>query len=126
VARLVAFRPAAGRRERDDRSRPSARGELQRDVTAERVAGEVRHLEARLVHRALDGVGEHGVADLPLDRRAAGVAGQRRCEHVVMGLERRQHQLPGAPGVGEAVQAHERRPGAAAMRCGEREHRAEA
>ncbi len=53
--------PTAGRGERHDRPRPPARGELERDVAAERVADEVRSLEARVVHRPLDGVG-HRVA----------------------------------------------------------------
>ena len=45
--RAPSRRPARARRP----SRPAARGELQRDVAAERVADDVRRLEARLVHR---------------------------------------------------------------------------
>ena len=53
------------------------------------------------------------------ERRPAGVARQRRREHVVPALERGQHQLPRAPRVGEAVQQHERLARAAAVRRGE-------
>jgi hypothetical protein len=115
----VATGPAARRSERHDRPRPSARGQLQRDPAAERVAGEVRQRKARPVHRALDLVGDRRVADLALDRRPAGVARERQREDVVAALERREDELPRAPGLGEAVQAHERRPGACAVRCGE-------
>ena len=94
-------------------------GYLQRDVAAERVADDVGGLEPGLVHRPLDPVGEHLVADLALDRRAAGVAGEGQREHVVLGLELRQDQLPAAPGVGEPVQADHRRAGAAAVNRGE-------
>ena len=44
------------------------------------------------------------------------MAGQRRGQHVVPALERGQHELPRAPRVGEPVQEHERRAGAAAVR----------
>jgi len=55
------------------------------------------------------------------------VAGERRGEDVVLALEARQHQLPGAPGVGEPVQEDERRAGPAAVRGTERAgHRARA
>ena len=54
--------------------------------------------------------------DLARERRPAGVAGQGRRQHVVAALQRGQHELPGPPGVGEAVQADQRRAGAAAMR----------
>ena len=53
----------------------------------------------------------------------ARVPGQRQREHVVPALERGQHELPHAPRVGEAVQQHQRRPGAAAMRRRERRSR---
>lgn len=87
----------------------------------------MRVLEARFVHRPLDLVGEQVVADLPLDRRPARVPGERRGEHLVTALERGQDQLPGAPGVGEAMQAHQRWPRASTMRSGERRiHGAEA
>ena len=99
------------------RARATARGELQRDEAAERVADEVGGLEARVVHRALDRVGDQRVrSTLAVERRPARVAGQRRREHVVAALERGQHELPRPPRVHEAVQAHERRAGAAAVR----------
>jgi hypothetical protein len=75
----------------------------------------VRGLEARRVHRALDRVGEHGIADRSFDRRPAGVTGERRRQDVVPPLQRGQDELPAAPGVGEPVQAHERRPRAAVV-----------
>ena len=119
--RVVAGRPAAGRRERDDRARPAALGELQRDEAAERVAGQVRGLEAGRVHGPLDRVGQRRLVDLAVERGTARVAGERDRQDVVAAFERGQDELPGAPGVDEAVQAHERRPGAAAM--GRREPR---
>jgi len=79
----------------------------------------VRGLEARLVDRPLDRVGERGVADLSLDRRPARVPGEGQGQDVVTALERGQNELPGAPGVGEAVEAYQRRPGASAVRWGE-------
>src|SRR3954463_4991907 len=48
--------PPAARGERAPRARPPARRQLQRHVAAERVADQVRCLEARLVHRLLDRV----------------------------------------------------------------------
>ena len=58
VRRLGARVPTAGGCERDDRPCPPARRELERDVTAERVADEVRGVDARRVQRALDAVGQ--------------------------------------------------------------------
>jgi hypothetical protein len=97
-------------------SSPSAQ---QRDVAAERVAGDVRGLKARLVHGALDRIGDEGAADLAFQRRPARVPRQGRREHVVVALQRRQHQLPRPPRVGEAVQADQRRSAAAAVGRGE-------
>ena len=113
--RLVAPRPAPCGGKRNDRFRAAARGELKRDVAAERVAGDVRRLEAGLVHRPLDRVGEHGVAHLPFDRRPTRVAGERGRQDIVTALERGQNELPDAPRVGEAVEANQWRTGAAAM-----------
>ncbi len=90
---LVRLRPAAGRGQRHDRQSPAAGRELQRDVAAERVADDMGGLEAGLVHRPLDRVGQHGLADFSFDRRPAGVPGQRGGEHVVLTLERGQHEL---------------------------------
>jgi hypothetical protein len=53
----VARRPAAGGGECHDGVRAAARGELKRDVAAERVSHEVGALEPDLVQRALDRVG---------------------------------------------------------------------
>ena len=50
---VVSRHPATGRRERDDRRRAAASRQLQRDVPAERIADEVRGLEARVVDRPL-------------------------------------------------------------------------
>jgi hypothetical protein len=79
----------------------------------------MRGLQARFVHRALDRVGDQGVADLSFEARPARVAYEGRGEHLVTALEIRQHELPGPPGVREAVQAYERRPGSATVRWGE-------
>ena len=117
--RLVpSAQPPAGR-EGHDRSRPAARGELQRDVAAERVADDVGGLEAGVVHRALDRV---GIAPRSISPSSGGPPA---CPGSVgastrVALERGQHELPGSPRVREAVQADERRPGAAAVRWGER------
>jgi hypothetical protein len=81
----------------------------------------VRDVEAGLVHRALDAVGERVDADLPLDRGPARVARERDGQDVVAALQGGQHELTGAPGVDEAVQAHQRRPGAAAVLRDERQ-----
>jgi len=116
---VVALRPAAAGRERHHRPRPAARRELERHVAAQRVADDVRGLEARVVHRPLELVGDEVGGDLSVERRAAGVADERRGEHVVMLLELRQHEVPGAPGVHEAVEEDERRAGAAAVEGGE-------
>ena len=84
----------------------------------------MRELEAGFVHRVLERVGQRVVADAAVDGRPAGVPGEGRGQDFVVALERRKHQLPGAPGVGEAVQGDERRAVAAAMRRREhREHR---
>ena len=71
---VVARRPAARRRERHDGARAPARGELQREVAAERVAGDVRRLEAGLVQRALDRVTSASSGAPSAQRRPAGVA----------------------------------------------------
>ena len=63
--------------------------------------------------------GRRSLVTACVERRAARVADERRGEHVVVALELREHEVPGAPGVGEAVQEHERRPGAAAVGRGE-------
>jgi hypothetical protein len=62
---LVALRPTAGRGERNRCVRATASSELERDMAPERVPDEVRCLEARLVHRLLDGVGEPGALAFP-------------------------------------------------------------
>ena len=86
---VVALRPAAGGRERDDAARPAARRELQREVAAERVADDVRGLDAGLVHRLLERVGEQVARDLAVaERRSAGVADERGREHLVVLLQR--------------------------------------
>ena len=76
-------------------------------------------LHPGLTHRTLDGVGERAIRDLTLDRRSARVPGQCGCEHVMPALESGQHELPGAPGVQEAVEADERLAGASAVGWGE-------
>ena len=120
---LVPARPAASGCQRHDRFGPSARRELQRDEAAERVADDMRGRKTGGIHRPLDRIGDRRRIDRALQRRSAGVADQRRRQHVVVALQRRQHQLPAPPRVGEAVQAHQRRTGAAAMRGGEaRDH----
>src|SRR3712207_7314939 len=55
---------------------------LFRSVGAERVADDVRGLEAGLVHRALERVGQHVVGQLTIERGPARVAHERRREHV--------------------------------------------
>ena len=120
VDRVVAARPAAGRGERHDGFGPATGGELEREVPAERVADDVGGGEARLVERPLDRIEEFANPGLVGERRTARVTGQRRRQHVVPAFERREHELPGPPRVGEPVQAQKRRAGAAAV--GRREH----
>ena len=105
---VVALGPAARRRQRDDRARPPARGEPQRQVAAERVADEVRGLKARTVHRRLQEIGDRVLIDVSVQRRTAGVAGEGDRQDVVPGLKGREDELPAAPGVGEPVQADHR------------------
>jgi hypothetical protein len=75
----------------------------------------VRRPKPRPVHRPLHRVGERDFAGLALERRAARVAGQRERQDVVAALQGAQHELPGPPGVAEAVEQDQRRPGAAAV-----------
>ena len=112
--RVVPGRPATAGRERHDRLRAPALGELQRDVAAERVAGDPREPEPLRIHHPLHAVGQPPAVQL-VERRPAGVAGQCGSEHVERALERGQHQVPRPPAVGEPVQQHERRARAAAM-----------
>ena len=120
LERVVALRPAAGGSNRHHRPSAPTRGELERDVAAQRVADQMGGVESRVVHRTFDRVRQDGVGHRPVDPRAARVSRQRQRQHVVPVLERRQHELPGAPGVDEAVQCHERRTAAAAVGGGER------
>ena len=106
---VVATRPSARRRERDDRAGSAAGGQLERDEAAERIANEVRGLDVRLVKRALDELGERRRRDGVWKRRSAGVPGEGERKHVVPALERRQDEFPHAPRVQKSVQAHERR-----------------
>jgi SAM-dependent methyltransferase len=115
----VAGLPAAGRRQRDDAPRAPAGGKLQRHVAAERVADDVRRLEPGRLHRALDPIGERRGGQLAVERGAAGVAGERRREDVVVALQRGQDELPGPPRVGDPVHADERRAGASSVIRGE-------
>ena len=105
--RIIAGGPAAGRGERDHAPGTSPLGELERQVAAQRVADDMCRLDSRLVHHRLERVGERALVRLPIERGAAGMTGQRRCEHVVPPLKGRQHKLPGAPRIGEPMQADE-------------------
>jgi len=80
---------------------------------------EVQRSPRAAVRQALDRVGEQVGGDRAVEPRPARVPGERRGQHVVPALERGQHELPRPPRVGEAVQADQRFPGAAAVRCGE-------
>jgi hypothetical protein len=80
----------------------------------------VRRLEPGIVHCLLDRIDELRLLEVPVEWRAAGVPEQRGGENVVVALQPRQHQLPCPPGVGEAVQAYHRRPGATSRRWRER------
>ena len=106
---LVAGGPAAGRGKGNHRFGPTAGGKLESEVAAERAADQVRSLDPGLVHPPFNRLDKCAVVDLTIERGAAGVAGQGRREDVVLLLQRRQHQLPGAPGVDETVQTDHRR-----------------
>ena len=56
-ALAVALAPAAGGRQRDDRSRTAALGQLECDATAHGVADEVRRADTQLVQQSFDRVG---------------------------------------------------------------------
>jgi hypothetical protein len=58
--------PAARWGERHDGAGAAACAEPERDVAAERIADEVRGLESRLVHSALDRVGQRPMPLLPV------------------------------------------------------------
>ena len=73
------------------------------DVATERIAHHVGKFEAGLIHGLLHALGQRVVAQLARQRRSAGVSGERDGEHVVAGLQGGEHELPGPPGVGEAV-----------------------
>jgi hypothetical protein len=77
----------------------------------------VRGLKARRVHGALDTGHQGVVAEVAVELRAAGVSGERDGQDVVASLQGRYDQVPGAPGVGEAVQEHERFARSSAMLC---------
>jgi uncharacterized protein with PIN domain len=93
--------------------------QLRRDVLV--VGHEQLGRAAAALRRGEQRVGQRRLVDLALERGAARVAGERDRQDVVAALERGQDELPGAPGVDEAVQAHQRRPGPAAV--GRREPR---
>jgi hypothetical protein len=111
--------PAPGRRERHHAASPPARSQLERQPASERVAHHVRQVEAGLVHRPLDAIGQRSHGRRALQRRAACVTGQRHGQDVVATLQPRKHELPGAPRVQEPVQAEQRRAVARAMGRGE-------
>ena len=75
--------------------------------------------ESGLVHRALHPGGEGLIGDLAVDRRAAGMAGERDGQYVVTALEGGENKLPAAPRVTQAVYADQRGSRAAAVRGGE-------
>jgi hypothetical protein len=114
-AQRVLAGPAARGREGHHGARAAPRGELERDETAERARDDVGGFEARVVHGTFGRVGHQLSGGRAFERRPARVAGEGRGEDVVPALERGQHELPGAPRLHEAVQAEERRAGAAAM-----------
>src|SRR5947209_12045206 len=74
--------------------------------------------DAGLIEDALDAV-HQSLRRRGVQRRSAGVTGEGGREHIVGALEPGKNELPGAPGVGEAVHADERRSGAAPVRRGE-------
>lgn len=105
---LVRVRPAARRRERHDAAGAPTRSQPLRQVSAERIAGHVRGVEARLVHCALDVVQHPIDAALRIEARPARVPRQVRCHDVAPALDRRAHELPRAGRVHEPVQEDER------------------
>jgi small subunit ribosomal protein S12 len=101
----------------DHGARTAAAGKLERDPAAKRDPAHQGALQARLVHGALDSVGE-GL------RRGVGARGQRRRvaetgqvhrQDVEPRPEQRQHRLPAPPRVADAVDEHERLGCAAAV-----------
>ncbi len=97
--------PPAGASATTDRARECA---TQRDVAAERVAGDVRRLPASLVQRGLDRVANRGLGIVAAD------AAHRRDGSVASSMRERGSR-PTAPRVGEAVQQEQRLARAAAV-----------
>ena len=110
----IALSPAASGGECDDRARAAALGELQRERTPHRVPDEVRGVHAELVEVVFERVGGALKAQRARRRvrRAAVVAGQRRCDHFVARDQIAEQRAPVVPGTGETVQQHDRLAGA--------------
>ena len=89
-------------------------------MAARRVFPSLARREAEDQLRGLERHVELGAVADTAWRRPSGVdtisSAQRWSEHVVLALERRQDEIPGALGVGEPVHAQERRALAAAVR----------
>jgi hypothetical protein len=115
----IALGPPTGGRQGNHRAGATARRQPQRQIAAQRVAGDVDDAETGGVHRLLDRVEHRRRAPAIGDRRAAGVPRERRRQHLVAALQRSQYELPRAPCVGEAMQQQQRRALATVMRRGE-------
>jgi predicted dehydrogenase len=112
VTVLPRSRPEAGRGQPGDGRRAALRARDQREGAAERVARDVRTVQAELVEEREDLLGHRA------DRRAAGraqrrrfaVAGQVHREDGPVRREQVKHRLPRLPPVPHPMQQHQRRP----------------
>ena len=97
----------AGRGEGGGRGDVAAARELERDDAAERVAGDVRALQARAVDERRDRVGELLDAARPVrDRRRAAEARQVHAPDVALGREEVDHRRPRRPVHADAREQH--------------------
>jgi len=113
VAVLPPVRPEAGRGQRGDGRGPAARPGRQRERAAERVARDVRAVQAERVEEGDDLLGD-GADHRPApgsQRRGVAVAGQVHHDDGAMRCQQVKHRLPRLPPVSHAVQQHQSRPG---------------
>ena len=113
VAVLPRVRPEPGRRQGGDGRGPAARPGRQRERAAQRVARDVRAIQAERVEEGDDLIGDGAdrrPALGPQWRRVA-VAGQVHHDDGAMRRQQVEDWLPRLPPVPHAVQQHQRRPG---------------
>ena len=89
--------------------------ELEGDAASERVAHDVRAVEALIGEPALHGIGEARRARVGVLVRGAGEAGEVDRDDAALARQGADHRIPHAAVAAGAVQEHQRRPGAVAV-----------